>query len=410
MAYNARVWAFVVFLLGFCLKSRGEWCVRVVNKSLVIVFVTNNYTPYRGGVVSSIKACAQALRQLGHRVVIITLDFRGVYKECDVVRVACPLRFVYKDNQMAVPWHATRALGQIFSQINPDIVHIHHPFLLGYAALRVCLRVQLPVVFTHHTQYEHYLHYVPLPMAITQPVVRTRVSSVCQRVNAIIVPSVAIKAYIQEYGMTSSVVVVPSPLQDHFAKQLPVFIPKKVHARFRLLYVGRFAQEKNISVLLDLMSLLDSRYYCLKLVGYGYFEQQLKHYAYSSLKLSHSQVCFIRSPCSQRLCLFYRSSDLFVFSSQTETQGLVLAESMAAGTPVVALHGAGQDELVINGVNGFLVNNCEHMAERIEQIAHDRELFEHLQREAWQTSHHFHADQLAHKLLQVYHSTIVNKT
>ena len=79
-------------------------------KKLRIVFVTNNYSPYSGGVVSSIDASCTQLQQLGHEVFIVTLDFLG--NNCDdhpnVIRVPCTSRFMYKKNYFAVPIAADR--------------------------------------------------------------------------------------------------------------------------------------------------------------------------------------------------------------------------------------------------------------------------------------------------------------
>jgi glycosyltransferase involved in cell wall biosynthesis len=46
-------------------------------------------------------------------------------------------------------------------EFEPDIVHSHHPYLIGGTALRLAIPNKLPLVFTHHTMYEQYTHYVP---------------------------------------------------------------------------------------------------------------------------------------------------------------------------------------------------------------------------------------------------------
>src|SRR5436189_6357245 len=99
-----------------------------------IIFVTNNYTPYSGGLVSSIDATVQELRAQGHNVLIITLNFLGdLHKaENDLIRITCPIRFMYKKNHMAIPWRPTHELLSIAKQFSPDIIHVHHPFLLGH--------------------------------------------------------------------------------------------------------------------------------------------------------------------------------------------------------------------------------------------------------------------------------------
>src|SRR5260221_14481310 len=100
-----------------------------------IFFVTNNYIPYSGGVTQSIIELTDALRAQGHEVFIITLDFKpqpAVAKAMadkaqeNVIRVPCPIRFMYKKNYMAIPWRPTHAIKQLINQYKPDIIHTHH--------------------------------------------------------------------------------------------------------------------------------------------------------------------------------------------------------------------------------------------------------------------------------------------
>ena len=71
----------------------------------------------------------------------------------------------------------------------------------------------------------------------------------------------------------------------------------------------------------------------------------------------------------------------FVFASQTETQGLVIAEAMAAGNPVVALDGPGVREIVRDGENGFLLEHDAspgEFATALGRLMGDLELTERL--------------------------------
>src|SRR6266404_2396469 len=126
-----------------------------------IFFVTNNYTPYSGGVIHAITATTDALRAQGHEVFIITLDFLGKpdKPQADpdyVIRIACPIKFMYKTNYMAIPWRPTHAIKQLIQQYKPDIIHVHHPFLLGVSALHAAQTYNIPCIFTYHTMYEDY--------------------------------------------------------------------------------------------------------------------------------------------------------------------------------------------------------------------------------------------------------------
>lgn len=375
-----------------------------------IIFVTNNYTPYSGGVVSSINATVQALRRAGHEVCIITLNFLGSTHNDPsyVVRVPCPVKFVYKNNHMAVPLLVTQHMRKHVELFKPDIVHVHHPFLLGASAARVAREYKIPVIFTYHTMYEAYTHYVPLPQYVTKQLVAHMVRTFCNKVDAIVAPSNAIADVLYAQGVRAPIRVIPSGLQDMFVQQLNISINPVAQRPFQLLYVGRFTKEKNIQFILDVMKLLpkDGRYQ-LKLVGFGAELAALQHHAYGQCGFSEQFVQFVHKPPHKDLIRYYRQADLFLFASTTDTQGLVLAEAMACQTPVVAVAGPGQADIVKDAHNGFLVATREQMAHCITQIQADAHMHEQLRRGAWGTAQRYQPDVLVQELISFYEQILV---
>lgn len=368
-----------------------------------VLMVTNNYTPYSGGVVSSVQVTADALRKKGNRVIVVTLDFLGTgSQEQDVIRLACPIRFKYCNNHMAIPFMPRSALQDLIEEYQPAIVHVHHPFLLGPIAQRIAQQKNIPVVFTYHTLYEQYLHYVPLPRCITKPILSYLVRRFCKQVDAIIAPSVSVKQRIHQQDIHAAH-VIPSAIAPEFVAQ--TYAPKKTEDRIELVSVSRFMPEKNIKFLLQLMKHLSSGYR-LTLIGYGAQQPELERYAYETLQLSHEQVQFIIKPPKEEIARWYQRSHMFVFASQSETQGLVLAESMAEGTPVVALRGPGVVDIVADGANGFIVDSVQQMAERIAHIAADQKLYATLQQGAFETAKRYYPEEAIKHLLAVYENLI----
>ncbi len=370
---------------------------------LSIIFVTNNYTPYSGGVVSSINASVDELRKAGHKVWIITLDFLGK-KHNDpayVIRVPCPIKFTYKTNPMAVPWRPYSFLLKKIQELQPDVIHVHHPFLLGRLALRIAKKLMIPTVFTYHTMYEAYAHYLFIPVFITRFVTKQMVLSFCRRVDGIVAPSGAIKQYLIHEKIKTLISIIPSGLQSYF---LPATKPKEQPCEnrpFRLLAVGRFVKEKNIPFLLNVFQQLQGDF-ILTLVGYGSEYEAIKKYAYQELKLSSQNVYFVHKPSKKKLVRYYQHADLFLFSSTTDTQGLVLSEAMASGTPVIAVDGPGQRDVIQNGKNGFLVDTVEGMVHKIEAIAENTQVLALLQEGAFQTAHKYMPAELTGELVGFY--------
>ncbi|NCX96888.1 MAG: hypothetical protein EBX41_10895, partial [Chitinophagia bacterium] len=188
--------------------------------AMKIALVTNNYKPYSGGVVSAIDVLAQSLVQVGHQVFIVTLDFEGHGNSCDglvsIIRIFCPIRFKYKTNHIAIPWFPDQAILQILSQIKPDIIHTHHPFLLGKSALKAGQRLKIPVVFTYHSQYEKFSHWVPLPEIFSANLIRNAAFKYCQKVSGIIAPSSFIYNQLTSCNLQRPVSVIPSAVSQLF--------------------------------------------------------------------------------------------------------------------------------------------------------------------------------------------------
>ncbi|MGC2310034.1 MAG: glycosyltransferase, partial [Candidatus Babeliaceae bacterium] len=223
-----------------------------------ILMVTNNYTPYSGGVVSSICATTQALQEQGHTVHIATLDFGTQENDAYFVhRLYCPLKFWYYKNPVAVPWRAQAQLEVLVRTLKPALIHSHHPFLLGIAAVHVAKKYAIPIIFTHHTLYDEYSHYLPLPTFLLKPFINYVVTKYCQNVDGIIAPSSFVKNRLVHHQIQKSIAVIPSGILPLFYPG--IFAPKNSikNRKITLLTISRFMPAKNITFLLDMFAYLD---------------------------------------------------------------------------------------------------------------------------------------------------------
>lgn len=375
-----------------------------------IALVTNNYKPYGGGVVSAIEVIAAQFVSFGHQVYIITLDFEGrgdgFEGEIAIIRVFCPIRFIYQTKHIAIPWWPSHAVLQILAKIKPDIIHSQHPFLLGVAAIKAGQKLGIPVVFTYHSQYEKFAHLVPLPEILCTSLIRHKIINYCNQVDGIVAPSSFVAQFLQSQGCAVQTKIIPSGVAPFYLESRSVY--KKIKKRFELLTVSRFAKEKDLPLLLKMFSKLVrlNPNFNLTLAGYGPEKENLVHYAYQVLNLSEAQVLFVERPSKNQIKQLYWDCDLFIFASMAETQGLVLAEAMACGTPVVALAGPGQNDLIINGKNGFLVKNLDEMVDVIQLIACDLKLHQNMQKAALEAGKSYDPNLLARRLIDFYQQII----
>src|SRR5690606_20017087 len=174
-----------------------------------IVFLTNTYLPHVGGVARSVSAFAETYRSLGHKVLIVAPEFAETMPdEVDVIRVPALQNFNASDFSVALP--IPTGLSDDVKAFGADIIHTHHPFLLGMTAVRLARFLNLPLVFTHHTLYEQYTHYVPGDSQAFKTFIielATRYANLCDHVFA---PSESIADLIIERGVTKPVSVIPT--------------------------------------------------------------------------------------------------------------------------------------------------------------------------------------------------------
>lgn len=126
-----------------------------------IAMFTNNYFPNVSGISISIERLATSLRQLGHRVYL----FAPSYSEKehnedhpDVIRYHS--LFKHGSTGVAVPNHLDPKIEKILSKLAVDVIHTHHPLLVGKTAISLGRKYRIPVVFTHHTRYQEYVYYL----------------------------------------------------------------------------------------------------------------------------------------------------------------------------------------------------------------------------------------------------------
>lgn len=326
-----------------------------------ICMFTNAYLPHVGGVARSVHRFARDLIDAGHRVLVVAPPFAGETAVSDtppeVLRVPAIQQFNGSDFSVRIP--VPFYIEQQIDAFSPDLVHSHHPFLLGDAAIRVARGRRLPLVFTHHTRYERYTHYVPLDSEVLQTfVVRlsTAYANLCRRVVA---PSRSIVRLLRERGVERPIAEIPTGVDAaHFAAgdgrrfRRQTGLPRDAWV---VGHVGRLAPEKNLDFLAEAVSrfMEDDAQAHFLVVGQGPSAERIER-------------CFHRRSLTERLHLAgeadgerlrdaYAAMDGFAFASLTETQGMVLTEAMAAGNPVAALDAPGSREVVRDGRNGRLL-------------------------------------------------------
>jgi 1,2-diacylglycerol 3-alpha-glucosyltransferase len=317
---------------------------------------TDSYLPRTSGVVRAVEAAARHLRRRGHRVSIVAPAYAGYTdRDPDVIRFPSVTPPGHPDFPLAVPYSATHL--RALRERSLDVIHTHSPFLLGGVGWWVARSLRLPVAFTYHTRYAEYTHYAPVLGDLTRPLVLAYTTAYCNRCDRVLVSVPSLMRLLRAHGVRARIAVVPSVGVEvsAFARGSPgatrdrLAIPASVPL---LLYVGRLAQEKGLTLLLDALADLPASVWLL-LVGDGPERGSLRTHA-DRLGIA-DRVVFAGAEDHQRVVEALYASDLFVFPSQTETLGLAVIEAMAAGRATVAVRSDVMADLVREGETGMLV-------------------------------------------------------
>jgi 1,2-diacylglycerol 3-alpha-glucosyltransferase len=372
-----------------------------------IAMFTNTYLPHVGGVARSVSTYEDELRRRGHEVKIVAPRFEGGEEStAEVLRVPAIQGFNGSDFSVRLPQPGL--IAPWLDEFHPQVVHSHHPFLLGDAALRYAWSRRLPLVFTHHTLYEQYTRYVPLDSDALQRVAIQMAAEYCNLATHVIAPSSSIAELLASRGVRTPVTVIPTGIDLDFyssGDRRRFLLDHGVNDDALVIgHVGRLAGEKNLDFLAEAVGAYLARRpdAVFLVVGSGghaaEFERALLRQA------EPRQVLLVGQKTGRELADAYAAMDVFVFSSQSETQGMVLAEAMAAGAPVVALDGPGVRDVVIRE-NGRLLPadaTADEFAESLEQVTADPARLTRLSSGVRETVEEFSLEHCADQLVELY--------
>lgn len=326
-----------------------------------IAMMTNNYKPYIGGVPISIERLSEGLRANGHEVVVFAPSYKKQEAEENVIRYHSVIKGIV--NGFSVPNSLDPCIERQFKTGNFDIIHVHHPMLIGQTARYLSKKYDIPLCFTYHTRYEQYLHYIKAPFL--ENVVPSYVNHYVEGCDLVFAPTQSAGAYLEKIGSNTRLAILPTGLnkecfeadEEKTAALRKTLLGKK---QYLFCTASRLAKEKNLDFLFRCLAIrkeMRGSDFRLAVVGEGPCRKQLLKLA-ETLGLKE-EILFVGKVPNNQMKNYYKAADLFLFSSLSETQGIVLLEAMAASTPVLAVKASGVRDIVVNGLNGYMTHLSE---------------------------------------------------
>ncbi|MCB8932146.1 MAG: glycosyltransferase [Fimbriimonadaceae bacterium] len=374
--------------------------------ALRIALFSDSTLPILNGVAVSIDALVREMRNAGHSVHVYTAAFPG-YRDPDPNTFRFPAFETPWSKGYPVATPPYYGMLHRFRKHAYDLIHTHTPGPIGLVGLRWAQSHEIPIVSTYHTLYDRYAHYIPLfPRRYVRHKIAKHTNFYYNRVDHVITPSAAALRWLRRHSVRTPASVIPTgapprAMHDRAETRSKLGIPAQQRM---LLYVGRLAREKNLGLLFDMASLAFDQDPSLRLwlVGDGPYRGEATTMARRAGV--GDRVHFVGEVARNEVDPYYAAADLFVFSSITETQGLVVQEAGTYGLPAVVVGGGGASAGVVDGQNGFVVRNePREMAERVLEIFADEPLHARLSEGAVRLARQYGSEAMAEKVVAVYH-------
>lgn len=363
-----------------------------------IAIVTESFLPRTDGVVRTVIELLRYLRSHDHRALVFAAgpgpDSHAGYPVHRVRGPRCPL---YPDLTLAP--HAA-GMRRTLSEWQPDVIHLASPCVLGAQGRAVGRRLGIPVAAHYQTDIGRYAGHFGLG-ALAGLLHRhlVRLHNGCDVTYA---PTATVARDLRERGMHRVRVLGRGVDADLFRPdRRSTELRRRLlrpHEHTLFLYVGRLSAEKNLEALEPIVSAVPGAR--LIVVGDG------PHRAALERRFAETAATFLGFKHGDELATIYASADVFVFPSLTETFGQVVQEAMAAGLPVLAFGAGGVQDLLRDGVDGYLcpANDRARWVALARRLACDGALRARLGEEARHTVRSRTWDEICGRLLADYRS------
>ena len=366
--------------------------------------LNHEYPPIGGGSGIAMKYLAESLVAIGHNVLVLTVfDREQVYEEAGVRLWRFPIAM--RSGKLAgfTSWvsflpRASRYLHRIALDFKPHVINSHFVFPSGYVVARVGLNIP------HITSVVGADIHDPTRKvsADCNLLVRWLVRQAVRHATLTTTPSNDLTRRTTDLFPDAEVQTIPwgvPGLKPNGCSRSQLGLPKDA---FVISTVCRLVRRKRLDLLLDSVAQLRQRRVLVLILGFGPEEQALREYAHK-LEIP-DQILFAGRVSEQEKANYLANSDIFCLPSEHEGFGLAFIEAMSVGTPVIAANVGGQNDIIRNGHDGFLVpvGDARTLCDRIRLLFDNPTLLTEFSEKAQQRAQKFQPTATADAFSKVY--------
>ena len=346
-----------------------------------VAIFTDTYPPFINGVSTSCFNLAKVLREHGDEVIVVTprsTDGKLEFKDGVIYVPGIAIKNMY-DYRLTNIYN--RKVIKILKKFGVELIHNQTDFGIGQFAKRAYRELHVPLVYTYHTAYEDYTHYVVhgLMDRIGRKVLKGYTKAIAKNATEFITPSLKTKEYMRGIASDAYVNIVPTGIDfsifgEDRVDQNKVKEFKKAHGitedTITFLLLGRVASEKSMDISIKGFASFLKKHpdQPAKLIVVGDGPQRPEYELLTHELHISNKVDFIGKVPASEVPFYYHVADIYTSASITETHGLTFMESMAAGTIVLARYDSQLSDTIIDGQTGFFFTDENSFVEKADRI------------------------------------------
>ena len=367
-----------------------------------------------GGVEASVYGLAQ-IQSGDNEVFVFDLPRMGGKQGIEQDGSVTVYRFANQGKRQISSVKQVKQIAAIICSLSPDVCHIHGTSLFAWRMYKELQKVKIPTVVTIHglalVEKRNALKKELSIKKLLQYLYQSRVEKrFLSSLPVVIVDTEYVKEMVEKYPICRkpTMYVIPQGINESFSTL------RCSKESIILLSVGAIGERKGHLITLKAFEHavnngIDGQ---LVIVGTAADKRYLERLQNATTQSKYSDKVYIYTNVSdETLRQLYEKAHLFVLHSEEESQGIVFAEAMAVGLPVVATKVGGVPYVVSDGKNGLLseYGDVIAFAENIKTLMTDKDLWQSMSESAVNTANYYYWTNISDRIMKIYQRLISNE-